>query len=282
MLQFNDNENINKKSTFERGRTRAVRGIIIGLSIAVLLFFVTIPIWPLLYMGMFNIYNYFRHGLSDPSFWINMSIFLLIVALFAILIIIILPFLIFLVKRIYTYVSLLFISLSKGYKIKMQRFPFSSLKGISSKEDISINTENGEVCLHFLDIIFPSKRAVTVPNDSEYAITPAYGKTVSKFAVVRGDVASYGQSGTEGRGQKFGVLMSSGHVLAKNKDRIRSIPAVNIESQKHILIIQSVPVEMKKMKNGELVSLGNGESVGDFTFYDMNCFKRKLIDNFVF
>ncbi len=241
-------------------------------------------LWPLPYYWFVVMPIKIGRLATSPEFWLNATIFVAIVAAIVIFSIFILPFAIFFFKKIYTYLSLLFICIFKGHKFKLKRTLFASAKGMTSKGDILIETKDGNICLHFLDVVKPTKRAVTIPNDSEYVLTPVYGKNTKKFVMIRGEVAKYGQSGNEGVGNKFGVYMSSGHIKANDRDKVKKLPEIN-DNYKHVFVVSSMPVELNILQNGELLALGDGQSIGKLTFYTMKHLKnglKKRLHNSIF
>ena len=76
----------------------------------------------------------------------------------------ILPILIYVIKKICIYISLWSICLSKKHKFKLIRMPFASLKRVSSKGDILITTKEGKIYLHFLDMVFTTRKNKKDPD----------------------------------------------------------------------------------------------------------------------
>lgn len=68
-----------------------------------------------------------------------------------------------------TYYSLLRICRKNKYKFKIVRSPFASLQGLNDIEDIKITTPRDTYCIHYVDIIRPSKYIINI-TDSQYSI----------------------------------------------------------------------------------------------------------------
>ncbi len=73
-----------------------------------------------------------------------------------------------------TYSSLRHICRKNKYKFKIVRSPFASLKGLAVVEDIKITTPRETFCIHYVDIIRPSKYLIDV-NSTQYTVM--YKKT---------------------------------------------------------------------------------------------------------
>jgi len=255
---------------------KLIKALTIILCSLIVIFLLFYFFGPLLFSIALKFYGYFMAWFANPAFWLNLSIFMMIVVAFILTVVFVLPISVYLIKKIYAYISLLFICIIRGYQIKINRIPFRSLKGMSSQGDITITTKESKMQIHFLDLVFPFKRAVTLLDGDKYVITPVHGKSVSKFTVVRGEVQKYGHSGNEGRGHKFGVLISSGHVLAKNKDKVKEFPNVNHENIINILLLSSNPVELNIRQNGNMLSISESHKIGNFTYYSLKHFKKEL------
>ncbi len=167
-------------------------------------------------------------------------------------------FIFYLVSRVWLYISLAFISVSKGYQFRVTRLPFASIRGVSGKPDVEISTMRGTLCLHFLDVINPISQRLTIPNDGEYVLTGVFSSGIvsikSRTRVV------YRPTNT-----------------ASGKERGRPLPAVeNGRKQIHILVIPISPTESTIIKHGVPLALGCGEVIGGYTYYPLKYLKKGI------
>ncbi len=206
---------------------------------------------------------------ENGAFWMTMGIAVGILAACVVAYFWLIPILIYFFKKVYVYMSLAFICLFKKYKFRMRRIPFASLGKLSENGDISITTDEGIMHLHFLDIIFSYRRALTVPNEKEYVITPVTTGRVSK----EGGAAA----GTHMGGGRRSVLRVTGHSIQENRDHCKAFPTIQErDGEKHFVILQSMPIQATILRSDVSVSLGSGQTVGRFTFYRIGQLKKGL------
>ncbi len=189
---------------------------------------------------------------------LGMAAAIIVVGAFVTIVIFFFWVIFYIIQRIALYVSFIRICLFREYKLRLTRFPFASLFGMSEKGDISVSSYEGILVFHFLDILRPLSKALTIPNDREYVITPI-------------------QQTKQPKTRNNGAPVLNGSGLVKNKDKIKSFPKVeNKNKVKHILIIQTVPTHARLMKGGEAVTIGNGERIANMTYYSIAHIKKGL------
>ncbi len=193
-----------------------------------------------------------------------------IIVAFALTLIFIIPILIYILKKIYFYVSVFFLCLFHHYRLRVTRPPFASLGGASDKSDVEITTDKGILCIHFIDIVFPYRRALTIPNPQEYIITPT-----SKGRIVR---EGGGSSLPHMQGARTLFFRAKARTLDNNRDRKKSLPSVVSSSgtTKHALLLLSLPNESRYIENGASVPLAGGLRVGRLTILTAKYLKRGL------
>lgn len=190
-------------------------------------------------------------------------------AIFALIVIFILPCVIYFLKRIFTYLSLAWVCLLSKNRFRMPRVPFASLFRMSEKGDIVLRTEKGELYLHFIDILYPARRALTFPNGKEYVITPTFQSRISKLGGGRG-------FGPRNNGV-FVLFWNTESELKKRGDRIKSLP--NIEESpnaRHILLLSSSPAHATCVQNGATMPLSSGQPIGAMIYCNVRHVKKEL------
>lgn len=235
------------------------------LSIVILLIVVS---WPLPLLLFSSIYGHLKALLSNSSLWMNAGI--VFSAIFALIVFIafVLPVLIYFVKKSFIYASLLIICVCSGYKLKLKRSPFSSLKGMSCTGDLMIETKNKIFYIHFIDIIYASRRALTIPNAFEYVITPVTPSRISRL----GGGATPNMSG-----KRTLAFVATEHSLDKNSDNVKKFPPISItNNEEHILLIPTTPADLKFRVSDSNTSLSSGQKIGSMTFCSVDYLKKGL------
>ena len=83
---------------------------------------------------------------------------------------VVLPIVLFVIKRTSCYFSLWLICRKHGKDFKITRFPFASLFGINEMEDVLISSSDGTYCVHFVDMLFRARRGFTLIDQNRYCI----------------------------------------------------------------------------------------------------------------
>ena len=237
---------------------------------AVVLFVVVLVIvvsWPLPLLLLSSIYGYFKSLFSNSSFWLTAGIVAGAIFALVVFVAVVLPILIYFLKKIYVYVSLSSICVRSNYKLKIKRFPFSSLKNMSCTGDLVIETKNKVFYIHFIDIIFANRRALTIPNDYEYVITPVTPSRISK----------QGAGGTNMSGSRTLAFRATEHSFNRDSDKVKKFPSISItNNEEHILLIPTFPVELKFRGSDSNTSLSSGQKLGSMTFCSVDYLKKGL------
>lgn len=128
---------------------------------------------------------------------------------------------------------------------------------MSCAGDLVIETKNKVFYIHFIDIVFANRRALTIPNDSEYVITSVTPSRISK----------QGAGGTNMSGSRTLAFRATEHSLNRNSDKVKKFPRISISNnEEHILLIPTIPVELKFRGSDSNTSLSSGQKIGSMTF----------------
>lgn len=239
--------------------------LIFGILTAILLI-IGLLTWPLPRLLVEGLLSWADIVFGHTALMKTLGIAAAIVVAFALTLVFIIPILIYIFKKIFFYVSVFFLCLFRRYRFHITRFPFASLSGTSNKSDMEITTDEGTLCLHFIDIVFPFRRALTIPNSQEYVITPT-----SKGQVIReGGGTSLPISGIR-------VLRAKDRTLDQNRDRVKKLPQTNQnKATKHILLLQSMPNQAIYIQNGKQSPLTSGSNIENLTVLRPNHLKKGL------
>ncbi len=246
------------------------RNLLIFGTLTAMLLIVGLLTWPLPRLLAEGFISWADTVFGHTALLKTLGIAAAIVVAFALTLIFVIPILIYILKKIYFYVSVFFLCLFHRYRLRVTRPPFASLGGASDKSDIEIATDEGTLCLHFIDIVFPFRRALTIPNSQEYVITPT-----SKGQVIR---EGGGSSLPHMQGARTLFFRAKNRTLDKNRDRIHPLPSIDPSNNAviHILILQTIPNESRYIMNGVSAPLSCGVTIGDLTFMTAGQIKRGL------
>lgn len=219
-------------------------------------------------------------GRDFLPFWITIGMCVAAVAVVTALYLFIIPFFYFLFKKIYIYISLAFICARYHYRFRLTRFPFVSLGGIAQKGDVSITTDEGVLIIHFLDFLFPFRRALTVMDSEKYAVTPVEKGSLTKSGgALPGSAISGGlYPGTLMGKFRTCVFVTFGKApLQGGKDKIKGLFSYEeTEQTKHIVLITTFPHRLRYAENNNILPLTSGQTVGKIAFYGFGQLKKGL------
>lgn len=243
--------------------------LIMGILTAILLL-IGLLAWPLPRLLIQGLARWLDVVSGHAALLKTLCIAAAIIAGFALTLILVLPAVIYLIKKIAFYVSVFFLCLFRRYRFRITRLPFASMGGVSDKSDVEITTDEGTLCLHFVDIVFPYRRALTIPNSSEYVIT-----STSKGQVVR---EGGGSTLPRMQGGRTAVLRAKNHTLDRNRDRSRPLPSAEPAdtATRHVLIPLSLPGECRYVRNGKSLPLSSGIRIGSLIFMTAKHLKRGI------
>lgn len=246
--------------------------IIIGIVLSVIVL-LAIMAWPILSLAFSNIYGYLSGIFTNSNLLITIGILATIGLALFLSIAFIIPVMIYVFKKISAYISLVFICIRRKYKFEIKRFPFASLKNMTSDGDIIIKSKGKVLHIHFIDIVFPHRRALTIPNEHEYVITSTRVSRISK----RGGQWRPGMANMSG--QRVVVFQATEHSLNEHSDKIKKLPLItNEKGVEHILLISNIPVEMKCIGIEAGTTLTSGHKIGEMTFCGIGYLKKGLKD----
>lgn len=246
--------------------------VLLVLAIVIIVGLLTLFTWPLLHIIIGDIYGFFRSAIKNEHLWNSLGILVLLFASIIFLFWVALPFIVYTVKTLSAYFSLYNICLFSKHKIKINGIPFLPSKRSEADGDITIETEDGILCLHFINMIFKYRRAITIPNSQEYVITPLVPNRISKQGQGIGGVNM-----SSGNGHRNALIRSTQYALSRNHDKIKHLPKIRSnDEKKHVLLIPNMPAEAKCVIKNISVPLSNGQTIGSFTFYSLGYLKKGL------
>ena len=241
------------------------------LSVGVL----TLLTWPLPLALFGELFGWLNGLISHETFWSSVGVVIGILLATVLFGIYVWPIITFTAKRIYVYLSLALLCISRRYKFRLNRIPFASWRRMNDDGDITISAKTGTLHLHFLDIIYPRKRLLTFPNENEYAITRIkQGNIVREGGSHPVPVAATQQNS----GHRRFIFRATGYSMQKNKECVRKLPTIEKQSiEKHFIIVQTRPVDVfKVVTNSGRSPVSNGSPIGAFCFCTVSHLKKGL------
>ena len=123
--------------------------------------------------------------------------------------------------------------------------------------------------IFFIDIVFPHRRALTIPNNLEYVITPTSPSRISKQG---GHPSAINMSGVPTK-----TFRATGYTLHKNGDKTKKLPCTSDNDRvTHILLVSAMPIEAKYMIKGGFAPLTNGQEINGMIFCNSSFLKKGL------
>lgn len=174
-------------------------------------------------------------------YWRSLIFFAVLIAIGITFLVVLLPILKYVLHKIYVYAVLKKICKDYKYKLKVARFPFASLSGISSKEDLTVTMHDASYAVHFIDLLYPAKSYISISDDM-YTVNRIRrkGKEPKQTA-------------------EFAIPDFSGDT-----------------SVKHVYLPLSSKVEVRIFRGNEMQILANGDKFNSMTFYFSDGFLRFL------
>lgn len=172
---------------------------------------------------------------------------------------VVLPIVLFVIKRISCYFSLWLICRKHGKKFKITRFPFASLFGINKREDILISFSDEIYCVHFIDMLFRSRRGFILINENEYCI-----------AKMRPDMGGIGGGFIKGQ---YNYPNISAVSSSPKSYKTYSFPNFDDSRGKHIIVVHPTPnhaltVDRSMPENG-MKPIHSGYGVGKIHYFSL-------------
>ncbi len=219
--------------------------------------------WPLPYIWVVNLFLHIKTIVT--LYW---RFFLFVLAVLAVIFVI--PFLMFTLRRIFTYVRLWFACLKRGVEFKLRRVPFASLRGICEKGDILIRTPDRDYVIHFVDVRHRFSNIFSVVNGREYVITKV---GAGKILSLGGGLKYVGGP----RGVKKQMVYSHDGYSFDGKEKKYILPEFEETGKAvHIMMLHVRPVDAIKVQGTSKSQLTSGDAVGNMTFYYPSFFVKTI------
>ncbi len=174
-------------------------------------------------------------------YWRSLIFFAVLIAIGVTFFVILLPMLKYALHKIYVYVTLKKICKDYKYKLKVIRFPFASLRGISLKEDLTVTMYNASYAVHFVDLLYPAKSFISISGD-KYSINRIRQKGKSSKKTAEFNIPDFSDD----------------------------------TSVKHVFLPLSSKSEVRIVRVNGMQILANGDKFNSMTFYFADGFMRFL------
>lgn len=166
--------------------------------------------------------------------------------------------------KIYCYFAL--ISICNGYKMRITRLPFASLRKMQGCGDIKICAKEKTYRIHFIDVVMKYRRIITVLNNETYAVSK----------VLPDELGVYGATLVDGESfYNLYVSAIKSHSLWGNK--IKKFPRIEKNDRDiHIILICHPPISQNIIQKNSLKTLLDGEKLESYTYNSVKTFSKSL------
>jgi hypothetical protein len=186
---------------------------------------------------------------------------------FALLILFVFPFILYVITKITTYLSLFFVCLKEKHSCKFTRTPFASLGGIKEKADIEIKTSDYKIFVHFIDVPLGFRKVLTFINERSYLVSSS---TPGKVKRIGG-----GPPGGKFSGGQTTAFFGSEREASDEDNKYKSIP--DFESNDyHYIVITPGYVDAKVIVENGTNDVAAETAVGNITVCKYKTFKKRL------
>lgn len=188
-------------------------------------------------------------------------------AAFALLILFVFPFILYVITKITTYLSLFFVCLKEKLSCKFTRAPFASLGGIKEKADIEIKTADYKISVHFVDVPLGFRKALTFINERSYLVSSS---TPGKVKRIGG-----GPPGGKFSGGQTTAFFGGEREATEETSKYKSIPAFE-SNDYHYLVITPGYVDAKVIVGNGTNDVAAETAVGRITVCKYKTLKKRL------
>ena len=207
--------------------------------------------------------------LSDTQihWWILGIIVGLVV--FALLIMFVLPFLLYILSKISTYCSILLVCIKERYSCKLTRAPFASIVGVSRKADVEIKMNDKKIFIHFIDVPLGFRKMLTILNENNYQISSSAPGSVKR-------IGGGPPGGNFGGGDTTSFYGKERTATDDNK-KCKSIPDFESnDNEFHYLIVTPGYVDAKVIVGNGMTDVSAETTVEKITVCKYKTLKKRL------
>ncbi len=239
------------------------------LSIIIVLLFVFLFLYAALGNDLFGGIAEVLSNLADTQihWWILGIIGGLVVL--ALLILFVFPFLLFVLSKIATYFSVLFVCLKEKYSCKLSRVPFASIARVQKKADFEIKMDDKKIFVHFIDIPLGFRKTLTIIDENNYLISSSAPGSVKR-------IGGGPPGGKFGGGQTTAFYGREREAIDENK-KYRSIPDFEGNGNEfHYIVITPGYVDAKVISGNGANDVAAETAVGKITVCKYKTLKKRL------
>ena len=246
---------------------KRIKLLIIISTVILLIFLLFLPIYAVLGKDLFGGTAEILSNLANAQIhWWILGIIAGLAAC-ALLILFVIPFILYVIIKTSTYLSILFICLKEKHSCKFARAPFASLGGIKEKADIEIKTTDYKIFVHFIDVPLGFRKILTFINDKSYLISSS---TPGKVKRIGG-----GPPGGKFSGGQTTAFFGGEREASEGNNKYKSIPDFK-NNDYHYLVITPGYVDAKVVVGNGTNDIAAETAVGKITVCKYKTLKKRL------
>lgn len=185
----------------------------------------------------------------------------------ALLILFVFPFILYVITKITTYLSLFFVCLKEKHSCKFTRIPLASLCGIKEKADIEIETTDYKIFVHFIDVPLGFRKVLTFINEKSYLISSSAPGKVKRIGG--------GPPGGKFSGGQTTAFFGGEREASEENNKYKSIPDFK-NNDYHYLVITPGYVDAKVVVGNGTNDVAAETAVGKITVCKYKTLKKRL------
>lgn len=248
-------------------KSKKIKLLILISTTVLLILLLFVPIYAVLGNDLFGGTAEVLSNLANTQIhrWI-LGIFAGLVA-FALLILFVFPFILYVITKLTTYLSLFFVCFKEKHSCKLTRVPFASLGGIKEQSDIEIETADYKIFVHFIDVPLGFRKVLTFIDERSYLISSS---TPGKVKRIGG-----GPAGGKFSGGQTTAFFGGEREAFVGESKYKPIPAFE-SNDYHYLVITPGYVDAKVIVGNGTNDVAAETAVGKITVCKYKTFKKRL------
>lgn len=188
---------------------------------------------------------------------------------FALLILFVIPFLLYILFKIATYCSILFVCIKERHSCKLTRTPFASIVGVSRKADVEIIMNDKKIFVHFIDVPLGFRKMLTIFDENNYQISSSAPGSVKR-------IGGGPPGGIFGGGQTT-AFYGRERTVADENGKCKHIPDFERKDNEYnYFVVTPGYVDTKVIIGNGITDVSAETAVGEITVCKYKTLKRRL------
>ena len=189
-------------------------------------------------------------------------------AVLALLVLFVFPFLLYILSKISTYCSTLFACIKERHSCKLTRAPFASIAGVSRKADVEIKMNDKKIFVHFIDVPLGFRKMLTILDENNYQISSSAPGSVKRIG---------GGPSFKSGGGRTTAFYGRERIATDENGKRKSIPDFERKNDEyHYLVVTPGYVDAKVIVGNGMTDVSAETAVGKITVCKYKTLKKRL------